>query len=75
MFNRNIFSTRLNIIKQEKGLLSKDIAAALGIRQASVSQFERGITAPSLNSLIAMAKLLDCSLDYLCGLSDVRERK
>jgi transcriptional regulator with XRE-family HTH domain len=54
--------------------MSKDIADYIGIRRSSVSEFENGITAPSLASLLALADLFGVSLDYLCGRSESRER-
>ena len=50
--------------------MAKDLAAKLHITKASMSQFETGVAAPSLSTIIAIADCLDVSIDYLVGRTD-----
>jgi transcriptional regulator with XRE-family HTH domain len=49
-----------------------EIAREIGVSPASISQYRKGETQPSLEKLVALAKALDVSLDYLV-LGDDRE--
>ena len=49
-----------------------EIAREIGVSPASISQYRKGETQPSLEKLVALAKTLDVSLDYLV-LGDDRE--
>ncbi len=42
----------------------------IGIRAQSLHAMEHGEVWPSLPTLLALAQALDCSLDWLCGLTD-----
>lgn len=75
MFDKKIFSERLVSIRTSKGIMAKDVALALGVSKPSMSQFEKGISAPSAITLVALADYFDVSLDYLVGRSDVPERR
>ena len=75
MLNKEKFGKRLIAIRTSKNLMAKDIAQAIGITKASMSQFENSIVAPSANTLIALADYFDVSIDYLVGRSDDPERR
>jgi transcriptional regulator with XRE-family HTH domain len=49
----------------ESGLSSAEVAQAIGVSPASITQYRKGETQPSLNKLVALANELDVSLDYL----------
>ena len=70
MFNKEIFSTQLTSLRITKAVMAKDVAAAIGITRASMSQLESGLNAPSLNTLLALCRYFNVSADYLLGLTD-----
>lgn len=70
MFPIKIFSDRLLSIRKSKGYSAKDVAEALGLSKAAISQFESAKNPPSATILIALADFFDVSLDYLVGRSD-----
>lgn len=53
---------RLVEIRQEKKLRQVDIAAAMGIGQPSVSEFERGMVDPKLSTLQRYARAVGVEL-------------
>lgn len=53
-------------IRQDKGIKQKDLAAECGIRQATLSDIERGkITNPRIDTLRKIAEKLGVSVDAL----------
>ena len=71
MDDKNIFSTRLKLLREAKAISTQKLADALGLKsKGSITQFEKGLNLPSFNTLIALADYFDVSLDYLVGRSD-----
>lgn len=52
-----------------KNLSQKEVAYALGISPSIVSNYESGERTPSVENLMALASLYNCSVDYLLGIS------
>ena len=69
------FATQLKAIRKNKGITQKQLAAAIGASERGIQQYELGERKPAFVVLIALADYFDVSLDYLCGRSDVRERR
>jgi transcriptional regulator with XRE-family HTH domain len=57
--------------RRAAGMAQEDLAAALGVRQSSVSQWERGTTAPTTRHLLGLLGLLG---ELLVGLLMGEER-
>ncbi len=76
MDDKNIFSTRLKLLRETKEISTQKLADALGLKsKGSITQFEKGMNLPSFSTLIALADYFDVSLDYLVGRSDNPNRK
>lgn len=71
----SLFSDRLKLLKTNKKLLQKDIAAAIGISLRAYQYYETDTKEPTMSKLIALADYFNVSLDYLVGRSDVMERR
>lgn len=62
------FNERLEIALQQRGWAQKDLAEALGIHKAMVSQYLSGRCQPNnIEKIIEIAKLLDVSAPWLAG--------
>ena len=72
MDRKNIFASRLAAARQAKRLSQRQLAFRLGVSARAVGQFEQGSNWPSVETLIALADVLDVSLDWLCGRVDHR---
>jgi len=70
MIDKKIFSTRFRILIDNAGLKMTDIARALDLTKQSVDAWDKQKAVPSADKLVELAEVLDCSIDYLCGLSD-----
>lgn len=62
--------TRMKARRVELGLSQAEFAQRIKISQQQVSIYESGRTKPSADVLAHIAKALDCSADYLLGLTD-----
>lgn len=69
------FSDRLIAIRKEKNIRQTDAASAAGISVRGYQYYEKDEKEPTLSVLLALADYFDVSLDYLCGRSDVPERR
>ncbi len=65
----NIFSQRLSELRHKNGWSQKETAARLGISQALLSHYEKGIRECGLDFLIKASQIFNCSTDYLLGIT------
>lgn len=68
----SMLSERLKMLREELSLTQSQLAQQLGIATSSISQYESGDRIPSDDIKIKLAKFFDVSLDFLLGLSDIR---
>ena len=66
---------RLKELREEKGLLGKDLAKAFNVESATITNWEKGNRCPKDDTLIKLADFFDCSLDYLLGRTDNKSSK
>ena len=65
----------LRRFRQEQKITQVQAAKAAGVTEAMYQFYEYGKSEPKINVLIALADFFDVSLDYLCGRSDIAERR
>lgn len=63
---------RIKELRLEKGLSQEELGKFLNIQKSAISKYERGALEPNKTMLIKMSELFHCSIDYLLGLSDIR---
>ena len=61
------FSRIITLLRKEKKLSQKQVASDLGISQALLSHYEKGIRECGLDFVIKIADYYDVSCDYLLG--------
>lgn len=66
------FATKLSALRREKNMTQKACADALGISQALLSHYEKGIRECNLDFLVKAANYYDVTTDYLLGRSEFR---
>ncbi len=59
--------TALYKYRKEKGLTQRELAKALGVTQASITQYESGARKPDIVKLKKLAAILGCTTDQLLG--------
>lgn len=67
------FPRVLTLLRKERGISQKLAASKLGISQALLSHYEKGIRECGLDFLIRCADFYDVSCDYMLGRSPERE--
>ena len=72
MASNSSFSRILTLLRKERGLTQKEAAASLGISQALLSHYEKGIRECGLDFVIKAAEFYGVSCDYLLGRSPDR---
>lgn len=70
-----IFISRLDQARKEKGLTQRELADRVGITEVSMSRYINGARVPSGPIVVNIAKALGISVDYLVGTSNVKKRQ
>lgn len=60
---------KLRMLRAENRYTQKQLAEKLNLSPSIVSGYETGDRTPSLENLLSMAKLYNCSTDYLLGMN------
>ena len=64
---------RIKDLREDHDMLQKEIADILGISQQYYSEYEKGNRTIPINHLITLAKYYHTSIDYIVGLSDIKD--
>lgn len=70
-----LMAERFREMRKQRGYTQADIVKAFGVSQQQVAKWERGNSDASAETLTRLARLLQCSTDYLLGLSDLPEEQ
>ena len=62
---------RIKELREDRDLRQSDVAAATGIDQRTLSNYETGKTNPDSFAIIKLAEFFGVSCDYLLGVNDV----
>lgn len=68
----NSFSRIITLLRKEKGITQKQAAADLGISQALLSHYEKGLRECGLDFIIKLCDYYNVSSDYILGRSPDR---
>ncbi|MGY5239167.1 helix-turn-helix domain-containing protein [Clostridium tertium] len=69
----SIFGKRLRLLRNEKNMTLDELAPLLEVTKSSLSRFENNLRKPSREFLLRCSKYFNCSIDYLNGLTDIRD--
>lgn len=72
-FMNSDFSRIVTLLRKERGLSQKQAAMELGVSQALLSHYEKGIRECGLDFVVRIADYYDVSCDYLLGRSADRK--
>ena len=62
---------RIKELREDRDLRQADVAAATGIDQRTLSNYETGKTNPDSFAIIKLAEFFGVSCDYLLGVNDI----
>ena len=65
---------RLRELRVAAGMNQMDLADVLGMQQNQYSRYERGERELPMHLFVELAKYYNVSLDYMTGLTDIRQK-
>lgn len=65
--------TRIARFRKMNHLTQKEVAACMGVRQQTYSEYERGRSAMHIEEFLCLARLYNVSVDFICGASNLEE--
>lgn len=65
-----MIADRVKALRDRAGLTQAALAKRLGITRSSVNAWEMGVSVPSTQYVIELAKLFHVSTDFILGMSD-----
>lgn len=69
------FGQRIYTLRKEKGFTQPDFAAYLGIALPTLRTYEKSISEPTMGKLVIIANKCNVSVDWLCGMTEIRNVK
>lgn len=63
---------RIKVLREEFGYTQQDLANRLNASKSVIGLYESETRKPSLEILIKLSQIFNCSIDYLLGKSDIR---
>lgn len=67
-----IVINRINLLRKERDWTQKQLGDKLGLSKSVIGAYETEVRKPSFEVLESMSKLFNCSIDYIMGISNVR---
>lgn len=68
-----MFAKRLKQEREAKGLSQKELGMLLGVTNRAVGLWETGRRVPDADTLMKLADIFDCTVDYLLGTTNLRK--
>ena len=66
------YAERIRALREDSDKTQCEVAELLKVGQKTYSDYELSKTRIPVDSLIILARLYNVSMDYICGVSDVR---
>lgn len=61
------YSVRIRTLREERGMSQRELAKRLNLTPGCVAKWELGLSAPTVENLLALADLFGCPLDAIFG--------
>ena len=68
------YTQRIRSLREDKDLKQSEIAYLINVGQKTYSDYELGKTRIPIDSIIKLAKFYNVSMDYICGVSDIKNK-
>ncbi len=62
-----VFAARITSLRKERGMSQKEVALSLGVSQALLSHYEKGVRECGLDFVLKCAEFYNVTTDYLLG--------
>lgn len=71
MKEKNVFSSRLRILRENKKLSQSALAKKIGVTKSTIYRYENNNLMPTLNKAVLLAQVLNTTLYHLVGMDDI----
>lgn len=61
---------KIKLLRENRGMTQAELARILGLSRSGVNAWEMGLSIPSTQYVVALAKTFNVSADYLLGLDN-----
>lgn len=70
--SKELFSLaeKIKLLREKSGLTQAEVARTLGLSRSSVNAWEMGLSVPSTQYIVELAKKFNVSTDYLLGMDN-----
>lgn len=68
------YMERIRALREDNDLNQNRVAKAINVAQTTYSDYENGKVRIPIECLIALAKLYDVDLNYISGISDIKNK-
>lgn len=68
------FNDRLLSLRKQRDLTQSDLANKIGLNKQTISQYERGVRRPDLETLMLLCDFFNVSTDFMLGETDFTMR-
>ena len=66
---------RIKLLREENSFTQQDLATRLECSKSVIGLYESETRKPSMEVLIKLSEIFNCSIDYIIGSSDIRNPK
>lgn len=63
---------RIKLLREELNMTQQELADKLDGAKSTVAMYEKGDRKPSMEVLLKLSEIFDCSIDYILGKSTIR---
>ncbi len=63
---------RIKFLREELNMTQQELADKINGAKSTIAMYEKGDRKPSMEVLISLSTIFNCSIDYLLGQSDIR---
>lgn len=74
MILENIFGNRVKQLRINSGMSQPQLGEEIGLSKQAINDIEKGRRQTTLEKAIAIAKLFNTTVEYLCGETDNPDR-
>ena len=64
-----MIANQIRYLREQRNLTQADLAKKLGLTRSSVNAWEMGVSTPSVQYVIELAKIFQVSTDYILGVN------
>lgn len=65
-----LLSDKIKMLRENAGITQSELAKSLGLTRSAVNAWEMGLSVPSTQYIVELAKAFNVSTDFLLGMED-----